>query len=106
MPAPFGDHVVDVIIELTPRLQHDRFLLGEVAVEADDLEDVVGPPGELLPVLGRRAEQCADDRNRVGTGDVGDEFATARGDDVVDEFVDDGVDGVVHARCRAGCERP
>jgi hypothetical protein len=76
--TPVGDHVIDVVVELTPRLQHDRFLLGEVAVEAADLEDVLGPPGELLPVLAWRAEKSADDRNRVGPGDVCDELAAAR----------------------------
>ncbi len=68
--APAGDHVIDVVVELAPRLQYDRLLLGEVAVEADDFEDVLGPAGELLPVLARRAEKGADDRNWIRPRDV------------------------------------
>jgi hypothetical protein len=41
--TPTGDHVVDIVVELTPRLEDDGLFLGEIAVEAHDLEDVVGP---------------------------------------------------------------
>ena len=44
-------------------------------VEVEDLERVVGPGREQRPVLGGRAEQLADDGDRVGPGDVGDEVA-------------------------------
>ncbi len=104
--TPGRDHVVDVVVELVPRLEHDGLLLGEVEVEADDLEDVLGPAGELSPVLAWRAEQRTDDRDRVGTRDVGDEFAAARVGDLIDELVDDGVNGVVHPRRRPRREGP
>ena len=96
--TPVGDHLVDVVVECVPRRQHDGFLGGQIAVEADDLENVLRPPGELLPVLAGRAEQRTDDRYRIRPGDVGDELAAARVDDLVDELVDDRVDGVVHPR--------
>ncbi len=99
--TPARDHIVDVIVELSPRLEHDWLLLCEVAVEADDLEDILGPPRELFPVFARRAEQRADDGNRIGTGDVGDEFATTRVHDLIDQLVDHGMDGVVHTRRRS-----
>ena len=76
--SPGRDHVVDVGVELVPRLQDDGLLFGEIAVEADDLEDVVGPSRELPPVLTRRSEQGADDRDRVGPRDIRDELAAAR----------------------------
>ena len=69
LSTPTGDHVVDVVVELTPRAQDDGLDLGEIDSEADDLEDVVGPHGELLPVLARCAEQRADDRDGVGPRD-------------------------------------
>jgi hypothetical protein len=42
--TPTRDHVVDVVVELAPRLEDDGLFLGEIAVEAHDLEDVLGPP--------------------------------------------------------------
>ena len=53
-----------------------------------------GPVREELPVLLRRAEQLADDRDRVGLADVVDELARPPVGDGVDESVDD----VAHER--------
>lgn len=47
--APLGDHVVDVGVELFPGSQDDGRVVGDVP--AEDLEDVVGPAREQLPVL-------------------------------------------------------
>ena len=54
----------------------------------------VAHAGEQLPVLLRRAEQLADDRDRVRLADVGDELARAPVGERVDEVVDD----VAHER--------
>ena len=98
------DHIVDVVVELTPRLQYDGLLLGKIAVETHDLEDVLGPPGELLPVLTRCTKQRTDDWDGIWPCDIRDEFAMARARDVINELVDDDVDRVVHARCGPRCE--
>ena len=88
--APTGNHVVDVVLELQPGRHDGGLVVGNVPVE--HLEDVVGPPGEQLPVLTGSAEQRADDRNRILPGDVCDHVAMASDDGLVDEFGDDVVD--------------
>ena len=48
---PLGDHVVDVVVEFTPR-PHDAGLERfDVGGEAEGLEDVVGPRRKSLPIL-------------------------------------------------------
>ena len=49
----------------------------------------VAQSAEQLPVLLGRAEQLADDRDRVGLADVGDELALARAGERVDQTADD-----------------
>ena len=61
--APVGDHVVEVGVERSQARQDGGLVVGDVP--AEDLEDVVGPVREQLPVLAGCAEQRADDRNRV-----------------------------------------
>ena len=72
-----GDHVVDVCVELVPDPHDDVLLVDNIGVQPHDLEDVFRPQCKLLPVLGRRAKKRADDRDRVGPGDVGNEVAPA-----------------------------
>ena len=71
-----GHHAVHVGVELPTGSQDHRLVLGDVPGE--QFEDVVGPVGEQLPVLAGSAQQRADDRDRVGPGDVGDHVAAAR----------------------------
>ena len=89
--AAFLDHVVDVGLELRTGPFDQGQVLDEVGVE--DAEDVGGPGGEELPVLGRGAEELADDRDGVGLADVGDQLALALGGDLVDQTVDDAAHG-------------
>ena len=46
-------------------------------------------PAEQLPVLLRRAEQLADDRDRVRLADVDGDVGAPGGGDGVDQAVDD-----------------
>jgi hypothetical protein len=85
--APLGDHVVEVGVELVSGRHDDRLVVDDVPVE--DLEDVIGPVGEQLPVAARSAEQLADDRNWIPACDVGDDVAAPRGGDWVDQLGDD-----------------
>ena len=100
---PVGDHVVDVGVEFAPGVHDERFV-DAVGIEGEGGEDVVGPQRELLPILARRAEQGADDRDGIGPGDVVDDVATAFGGNMIDEVVDDLDDGVVQARAGSRCE--
>ena len=61
-------------------------MLGDV--DAEGLCEIHHPVGEQAPVLARRAEQRADDRNRIRPGDVGDEVAMAGGGVPVDKLGD------------------
>lgn len=56
--------------------------------QIEDLEDIVGPVGEQLPILRRGAEQRADDRDRVLAGDLGDDLAASGPGVAVDKLVD------------------
>ncbi len=80
------DHVAHVGRELRARPLDERQVLEQVGVE--DAEDVGGPRREELPVLGRRAEQLADDRDGVGLAHVGHQLALALAGDLVDQLVD------------------
>ena len=101
--APLGDHVVDVGVELVAGRHDDRLVVGDVPVE--DLEDVLGPVGEQLPVFAGSAEQRADDRNRVPACDVGDHVAVPRAGHRVDQFGDDVDDRGLQSCGRPWCER-
>ena len=85
--APAREHLVDVAVQRLPSGQDPRRLVGRVPAEG--LQNNVGPVGELFPVLGWCAEQCADDRDRVLAGYVGDHIAAAAADLTIDEAVDD-----------------
>ena len=85
--ASMSDHVVDVGVERIPGAQHDGRVVGGVPEE--DLDDVVGPLGEQLPVLAGCTEQRADDRDRVLRRDVGDDVAGAGRRERVHQFIDD-----------------
>ena len=76
------------------RLEDDGLFCGEIAVEVDDLEDVLGPSRKTAASAHGRAQQRTDDRYRIRASNVGDEFTTARVDDAVDEFIDDCVDSL------------
>ena len=89
--AALGDHVVHVRRELLVRPLDQREVLGQVVVE--DAEDVRRPAREQLPVLGRRTEELADDRDRVRLAHVGDQLALALPDHAVDELADHGLHG-------------
>ena len=52
--AAVSDHIVDVVVDGLPCRQDGIRLIGDVP--AEDLEDVVGPFREQLPVHGRCAE--------------------------------------------------
>ena len=73
-------------------------------VPAEDLKDVVGPVREQLPVLWRRAEERADDRDWVFAGDVGDHFAAPAGGVAINEFGYDIDDRRAQAPGGSGCE--
>ena len=81
--AAFVDQRSHVAVELVAGALDRRQVLGEVVVE--DAEDVGRPAREQLPVLLRRAEQLADDRDRVRLADIGDELAPPARRDRVDE---------------------
>ena len=102
LATPPFDHAVDVVLELQPRRHDDGLVLDDVPVE--HLEDVIGPLGEHLPVLPRRAEQRADDRNRILPGDVVDHVAPTLRRGTVDQLGDDVVDGSGQAGGRLGGE--
>ena len=84
--AAFGDEFGDVRLELAAGLLDRGEVLGEVLVE--DPEDLGGPVREPLPVGARRAEQLADDRDRIRVADVGDEVALAAVLDPVEQLAD------------------
>ena len=73
--------------------------------QVEDLEDVIGPVGEQLPVLAGGAQQPADDRNRVPAGDVGDHVAAPRDGHRVDQLGDDLDDRGLQSCGRPWCER-
>ena len=100
-----GDHVVDVVVELAPGPHDGGLERADVGGEAERLEDVVGPRREPLPVFARRAEQCADDRDRVGPREVGDDVTVALVGDLVDQTAHHVDHGVVQARNRSRGER-
>ena len=74
-------------------------------VVVEDSEQVRRPPAEQLPVLFRRAEQTADDRDGIGLAHVGDEFAAPCAGKRVDEAVDDLADVGPQSVGRLGGER-
>lgn len=91
MPS-FGDHRVDIVVQLFPGGQDRRFVFGDIPAEG--LEELVGPACEVLPVPPAwYAEQGTDDRDRVMPRDVGDDVAPAVGRARVDQSVDDLGDG-------------
>ncbi len=85
--APVVDHVVEIVLECTPGAQDVRFVVDDVPVE--DLEDVVGPVGEQMPVVRWGAKHRADDRDGVLPSDVSDHIAATRIHTLVDELGDD-----------------
>ena len=82
-----SDHVVEVGVERLPGGQDDGRIVDDVP--AEELEDVVGPVREQLPVFAGCAEQRADDRNRVLPGNVGDHVAAARANQRIHQIADD-----------------
>ena len=58
---------------------------------AERLQHVVGPPQEVVAILGRHTEHVADHDHRQGGGDLADEVGRARLADPVDDRVADGV---------------
>ena len=90
------------VVELRACPLDERQVLGQVVVE--DAEDVGGPGREELPVLGRRAEELADDRDRVGLADVGHQLALALAGDPVDQLADHGPHGGAQPVGRGGRE--
>ena len=90
--AAIGDQLPRVLVELVLGGGDDRQVLVEVAVE--DAQHVGGPPAEQLPVLLRRAEQLADDGDRIRLADVdGEVGAPGRGDGI-----DQPADHLTHER--------
>ena len=61
----------------------------EVVLDADAerLAQVVGPVGELPPVVLGQAEQLAEDARGIGLGEVADELAPPRRGEAVDQLV-------------------
>ena len=96
------DHVAHVRGELVARPHNERQVLGQVVVE--NAEDVAGPTREELPVLGRGAEEFADDRDGVRLADVRHQFALAVGHQAVDQFAHHSTHGGTEAIGRGGCE--
>ena len=84
-----------VLVELVLGRGDDRQVLVEVAVE--DPQHVGCPAAEQLPVLLRRAEQLADDRDRIRLADVDGDVGTAGRGDGIDERVHD----LTHERAQA-----
>ena len=100
--AATGDHVIDVVVEGLPGGQDRGLVFGDVPVEG--VHEVVDPDRQLLPVLGRGAEQRADDRGRVLPRDVGHDVAVATCDLAVDQIADDVDDGGAQAFDGAAAE--
>ena len=93
--AAFGDQAPGVLVELVLGGGDDRQVLVQVAVE--DPQHVGRPAAEQLPVLLRRAEQLADDRDRVGLADVDRDVGASGRGDRIDERVHD----LTHERAQA-----
>lgn len=100
--APRSDHVLEVGVELIPRRQDVGPVVDDVPFE--ELLDVIAPNREQLPVLAGSAQQRADDRRRVSTGDVGDEVAAPNAGDRLDQFGDDLDDQRLQPRGATGRE--
>jgi hypothetical protein len=102
------DQLLEVTVERVPRPKDRGLVFGDGAAEG--LADVGRPLGEELPILARRTEHGADDRNRIVVGDVGDEVAVADRGNGIDEFVDDvdacGTHPVGCARGEGPCNQP
>ena len=77
------DQLPGVLVELVLGGHDHRQVLVQVAVE--DAQHVGGPAAEQLPVLLRRAEQLADDRDRVRLADVGGDVGPAARRHRIDE---------------------
>ena len=80
------DEPADVLVEVVLGLDDQRPVLGQVAVE--DAQKIRRPDAEALPVLSRRAEQFADDRDGVRLTDVAHQVAASAGRHVVDQLLD------------------
>ena len=86
-----GDHVVDVGVHRVPGGEDGGYFRRGIPTEG--LEELVGPVGEQLPVLGRSSEKRADDGDRILAGDVIDHVAVPLTGVTVNEFGDDVGDG-------------
>ena len=75
------------------------------AVKLNAWKMIVGPGRESLPVLARRAQQSANDRDGIRARDVRDDVAAASIGDPVDEVFQHADHGVVQARHRSRRER-
>ncbi len=78
--APRGDQLLEVLEQLADR--HERVHL-DLGIGVPGAR--VGPPPELLPVIGRRTEQLGDHPGRQGRGDLLGEFVGVTGPDVVED---------------------
>ena len=67
---PLLDHGVDVRVELVEGAEDVGLVVDRV--ELEDLEDLVGPVAEERPIAPGRAEQLADDRDRVPLHELDD----------------------------------
>ena len=102
--APPRNHLVYVACEFRRSAQDVARVLYAVADE--DLDNVVGPPGQEQRVGRGRSEQLADDRNRVGPSYVRDDFRPARACHEVDQLANDGGHCGPERRCTVGRECP
>ena len=85
--TPSLDELVHVRAHLGLRGLDEWQVFEDVVVE--DSQQVRRPPTEQLPVLFRRAQQTADDRDGIGLAHVGHELAAPSAGKRVDEPVDD-----------------
>ena len=85
--ASVCDERAGVLVELLLRSHDEVQLAGHI--DGEDLENVVGPPAEQLPVLLRRTQQFTDDRDGIRLTNVGRDVGASSGCNAVDEFVDD-----------------
>ena len=86
LTAPLGDQLARVGIQLVLGT-HDQVELAR-HVDREDLQDVVRPAAEQLPVVLGRTEQLADDGNGVRLADVDRDIGFACGRHLVDQTVD------------------
>ena len=99
-----GDHSVQELGELTQTAFGSLVAVRAVHRAEDEGEDILGPPREIAPVLGRDSEEIADDAHRQRACEALDEVELMVGSELLDQLLDEGSDPAAHALHRPGAE--